>query len=348
MGTILKEKINSLPEQVEENLEKIETLETKTDSTNDDVEALTERVEAEETKSTIFDKYFSLNEDGSQIIMKLNNDTNIIDNQLFLAVGEGDPTTMSGSTFYLDKTNKKLGLLNTYGDIDVFGINQISNYCNRFNVTVSSFSVSTEVSPYITCSLGETRINTGDSSDDSQIMLSTGTGKTSISGSNGIVFDTNGGNDIISLNGGTLTSNTNSYQFKCVDSSNVTHTLMFNANTLKLTIDGNELGGSTLYEHNIRFNVANSLRVNCKILNSSSTAFTYNTLESYLQTKSIPLEATGYILYNGNMYSVIELDGISGNLYWLGFQTNTSSLNTTQQILSTAGGSFLDTVEQVE
>ncbi len=79
-----------------------------------------------------------------------------------------------------------------------------------------------------------------------------------------------------------------SFEFKALDSSDNQHILKFDADTQKLTIDGNEVGGKPLYMHSYTFALSGQAIAYWGVLYSDSpTPFTAPTLADYLYNKGI-------------------------------------------------------------
>lgn len=98
----------------------------------------------------------------------------------------------------------------------------------------------------------------------------------------------------------------------CWDSNNTNHTLQFDADTLKLTIDGNEVGGATLYQHNISIYstaVGRAVIFYCSIITTDSTPLTATTFKNYINTNhkayNKALLCNG-VYYNGTNSFVID------------------------------------------
>lgn len=109
-------------------------------------------------------------------------------------------------------------------------------------------------------------------------------------------------------------------QVNCPDSSNVNHILKFDADTLKLTIDGNEVGGKPLYQHNISASRWYSINytkaiVSLQVITDSNTPFTYSDLAQYLYNKGI--NSSDHILNasGGYWYQTATKNAIISGVY---------------------------------
>ena len=119
-------------------------------------------------------------------------------------------------------------------------------------------------------------------------------------------------------------------QVNCKDSSNTNHVLKFDADTLKLTIDGNEVGGKQLYEHNICIAFDDSVNgythIFLQIENDDATPInTRALLIDYLYNKGFTSVnqshiANGFINFLSECYSIVGLYATSVNLFFAGLK----------------------------
>lgn len=242
MAIFENKKVKSLPEQVQDNKEKIETIEAFDT-------AIEPRVKAIEDEMTLVANYVEYQVDGSQLIIKVNDKPRVIVEEGLVGLGDLDNGSVVG-------VNVDTGYTQVIGQ-------------NSANVLLADESAGLHVeSEKVNIFAGSNSgLQLDDSNETAIIGANNGVSLTTNDTINQFLFDDNG--DII------LTKANNSgYFFKCKDSNDVDVEFQFDPNNKQVKIDGVPVGGgsSTLYEHNIVLKTS-TLYLTLKLVNDDSTSY---------------------------------------------------------------------------
>ena len=262
--------VRNLPEQVQKNKDDIEDLQTA--DTN-----LEAKIDQE-----ITDRKALIEASGEATIIK--NPTEAVSvalnetltNKIFSVSIEGSPKlTIDESDIVANEDVAINGGLEAYGNITGHG-----------NIETADGNITTDNGD-ITTDAGNITTNTGN------ITTTCGSIETSFGHVKGLALIST----IINVPDGN-----HAIQVNCKDSSNTNHVLQFDADTLKLTIDGNEVGGKQLYQHHmaLTMGIANQYLM-LDITTDSPTPMTKNDLASYFNTKGYNSQNTAFNM-NGYLY----------------------------------------------
>ena len=107
----------------------------------------------------------------------------------------------------------------------------------------------------------------------------------------------------------------NSFVINCKDNNNVSHILMFDADLQKITIDGNEVGGTTqsLYRYDIFliFTDANASggTISFTILSNTQLSITSSNVIQFLYTNYNHKQFNCFVEFDGAYYGLFDIEG---------------------------------------
>lgn len=331
--------VKNLPEQVQKNKDDIEDLQTA--DTNLDA-----KIDLE-----IADRKALIEASGNNTIIKNPTENVIVSlnetetNRIFSVSIDGTPKFSFDETSILANENTAVnGDLVVSGNIDGGSATISGNITTMGDISGNNATISTDITAG------------GDLDIDGNITAGGDIVGDSVSTTNDIKSGGNVevGNKVSFISDGVLETDGLSFEFKALDSSDNQHILKFDADTQKLTIDGNEVGGKQLYRHNIFIDgatttPARTYRVYFNIinddptpLNSMASLYNYMTnknLDSY--NKSIIANglfresSTNYHIvsaYKGgslNSLAVAYINESSGNITSFEYMTQTTLVNDT-------------------
>lgn len=290
--------VKGLPEQVQANKDDIKDLQDTTASQGSDIEGLREDLDNEiENREEVIKENTGAVEVGdtsgsyaSTIILYKNS-------------GSLDILLNAMSELELSDTGLELarGIIKS-GNADKIVIDKDNHevILTLNNNVVATFKTSgLDVEGDITTADGDISTDNGDIKTDAG-NITTNTGNiTSTSGSFETAFGHFKG---LSVNTTIINVPDGNHEIhiNCKDSSNVNHVLQFDADTLKLTIDGTEVGGKQLYQHCCLLDYSQSANgatsISFDIITDSPTPFTKASVAQYLYDK---LGANKYITASG-------------------------------------------------
>lgn len=275
--------VKGLPEQVQANKDDIKDLQDTTASQGSDIEGLREDLDNEiENREEVIKENTGAVEIGdtsgsyaSTIILYKNS-------------GSLDILLNAMSELELSDTGLELarGIIKS-GSVDKIIINKTNH---KIDFIANNSTILTLYSDSVGLN-GDLSVN-GDIDLSGNIELA--------SGKKVIAYDYDVKDKINFDSNGDFRSDGTMYEFKCLDSSDNSHTLKFDADTLKLTIDGTEVGGKQLYQHCCLLDYSQSANgatsISFDIITDSPTPFTKASVAQYLYDK---LGANKYITASG-------------------------------------------------
>lgn len=268
--------VRNLPEQVQKNKDDIEDLQTA--DTN-----LEAKIDQE-----IADRKALIEANGNATIIENPTEnvavslTETETNRIFGVFIDGTPKlTIDGSSIIANQDTAVNGVLEAHGNIEGHSALAVDSHITAGGdiTAVGDITTSGDITANgnITATTGDITATTGDITAGGDITTAEGNIYTSLGYIGGSVVKTT----IINVPDGNHT-----IQVNCPDSSNVNHILKFDADTLKLTIDGNEVGGKQLYQHNIGMTTSLSYQeIMLTLITDSSTPMTINDIANYLYEK---------------------------------------------------------------